>query len=410
MAIGIDFGTTKTMVSWINPKTGVAETLKGFGRGANFTPSAVYVRRDGEFIFGEEAEYRGSIDPQGTYRKFKLELGCKNTLIKRAGGEYNAEDVTTHFLKYIREVGYKTISRMSDSSEDTVDSAVITVPVVFSLSQRNDLQRAAISAGFQNVQIELEPEAAAEAYVKACPAPFSRALIVDWGGGTLDTAFVERDGHSGFVCDREFSRGRVDIGGEELDRKFIEYVTHEFRKKGAEIPNVKDCICSEMGDDELTLLLGDLYEFHKRILKDKYSLDDKECCTFYPQSRFCDKIRHALDFTQEDYYKSVKEDIEKACDLVNDVMGALPSDRIPQSLLLAGGTCRSPVIQGALKKASGIDQVIVWQNSREAIALGAAYLAQGRVTNEAAPNANENRQPEDPVVIVNPRPSRFRNF
>ena len=53
--IGIDFGTSKTLVSHINPQTKRPETLR-LGRGCDYLPTSVYIDTTGQLFFGDEAE------------------------------------------------------------------------------------------------------------------------------------------------------------------------------------------------------------------------------------------------------------------------------------------------------------------------------------------------------------------
>ena len=61
MTIGIDFGTTKTIVSWANPRNGHVETIKCFNH-KDQIPTCVFVNKNGECVFGEPARLAGMID------------------------------------------------------------------------------------------------------------------------------------------------------------------------------------------------------------------------------------------------------------------------------------------------------------------------------------------------------------
>lgn len=48
LSIGIDFGTTKTLVSFYNETTGKPETIR-LGRGRDYMPTSVYASEEGCF-------------------------------------------------------------------------------------------------------------------------------------------------------------------------------------------------------------------------------------------------------------------------------------------------------------------------------------------------------------------------
>lgn len=392
--IGIDFGTTKTIASWVNPKTRVAETLRCFNHEA-IVPTQVYIPEEGSIQFGEKASLRGTLDSEGTYDRFKLNLGSGDGLVFRQGTIWKAVDLTAKFLQYVKSACADEIGEIC--------GAVVTVPASFSVAQNEELRHAAEVAGFEDVKIALEPEAAAIAYMKMHQCELARALVVDWGGGTLDTALVEKDANGNYVCDRRYSRGRADIGGEEMDRKFVNFVMDRFREKGVRIPDPKTLLDSST--EEAAAGWGEWYNLRKSILKDKCKLDVCESEMFYPVGIRGESVGHNVEISQEDFRQVIKKELDEACELMSEVMRSIPRDMMPEKLLLAGGTCRSRVIQDALREASGLE-IIEWQNSREAVSLGAAYQ-----------DVNVNPEPErveDKICVerpkYNPLASRFRRF
>lgn len=72
--IGIDFGTTKTLVSYIKSRTGEAETVR-LGQGTDHISTSVFIKDNGEMLFGDEADDRLT-EADGVYlRGFKMSLG-----------------------------------------------------------------------------------------------------------------------------------------------------------------------------------------------------------------------------------------------------------------------------------------------------------------------------------------------
>lgn len=347
--LGIDFGTSKTIVSWLNPKTKIAETLKCFDHN-DMLLSVVFVAKDGQVICGEDAERDGLSDPLSVRYKFKLKLGKKDILIRKKINSktiaYSAKDLSCHFFSYIR----KMCQESSELSGAILEDVVITVPIIFSEAQKQDLLEAAKQAGFKNVQIELEPEAAAIAYIKASSINASRALVVDWGGGTFDTTLVTIDAYGNIVCERKFAKGDNRIGGEEIDRKFIDYVIERYKQQGANIPEID--FDGTLDAIEATINATERYRLQKGILKDKCRLDKDDEIKSYPMGGKGNSPLQQITISRKDFCNVAKKELDIACNIVRELLEEIPEDMQPERLLLAGRTCRSKVIQDALKKAS----------------------------------------------------------
>ena len=398
--LGIDFGTSKTIVSWLNPRTKIAETLKCFNHD-DMLLSVVCVTSEDRVICGKDAEQNGLSDPLSVRRKFKLQLGRNDILIRkktRSGVvEYTAKDLVYHFFKYIR----KKCQETSELSGAILEDVVITVPVIFSEAQKQDLLEAAKKAGFKNVQIELEPEAAAIAYIKASSVQTSRALVVDWGGGTFDTTLVTMDSSANIACERKFSKGDCRIGGEEIDRKFIDYIIERYKQQGANIPEID--FDDTLDAAEAIVNMTERYRLQKGILEDKCRLDNVDEIKSYPMGGKGNSPLQQITISRRDFCTVAKKELDIACSIIKELLEEIPADMQPERLLLAGRTCRSKVIQEALKVASGLE-ITEWQNSREAISLGAVYLGNG--TNKSNKNISDlNTQEKDEILEMAESPN-----
>ena len=148
-AIGIDFGTTKTLVSRFNEETGRPQTIK-LGKGKDSIPTAVYVAENGEMLFGEEADDNIEFGPERYCRGFKMKLGrSQPVLVFRKGDrsvKYTAKDLTRVFLGYV-------LHRVEEEvfMGNKVGKVVITCPALFSPMQREELRKAAMEAGLVDV-------------------------------------------------------------------------------------------------------------------------------------------------------------------------------------------------------------------------------------------------------------------
>jgi hypothetical chaperone protein len=102
------------------------------------------------------------------------------------------------------------------------------------------LRQAALLAGFEEVDFELEPAAAALFYEQRLDHP-QNALIFDFGGGTLDIAILRLgDPHDRTV----YANGGIDIAGSDFDRSIIQkrMLTHFGREAVQHMPELYELV------------------------------------------------------------------------------------------------------------------------------------------------------------------------
>lgn len=346
-AVGIDFGTTKTMVSYFNPATGRVELVR-LGRDRDSIPTTVHVDEAGAWTFGEDADDQIELDPEGYCRAFKLHLGERDPVLPRAGE--TAEALATRFLRHVREECERNVFR-----GESVSAATITIPVSFSPARKTSLKRAAEAAGFTSVAFLPEPEAAGTAFLRDNPADeFSRALVLDWGGGTLDIAVICRDSNGAILADSHCAEGRDDVGGEEIDRLLLVAGDERWREAfGTSL--------LEAEENEPKLL--------REAEKVKIGLSRKDVVTFRRGPR-------KIEVTRNQFNLLVGDLLDKAADLVKSALAKnIAQDKpAPDAILLIGGTSQTPIVREAMEKEFSGIHVFSWHHSHEAVALGATGL------------------------------------
>ena len=361
IAIGIDFGTTKTMVSYLNPATGRPELVR-LGRDRDSIPTTVHVDESGTFLFGEDADDQIETDPEGYCRAFKLHLGEQDPVLLRS--DETAESLVARFLRRVKEECEQTVFH-----GESITSATITIPVIFSPARKAALQRAAEAAGFSSVSFIPEPEAAGTAFLRDNPADkFSRALVLDWGGGTLDIAIISRDERGTIHADRHCAEGRDDVGGEEMDRGLLENLNAVWIKTfGSELLSA---------DESEPKLL-------REAEKVKIGLSRK---AFVPFRRGPKRI----DIPREQFNVMVEQLLAAAVELVRSALSKNKANGNPEpdAILLIGGTCQSPVVREPMEKAFPNLRVLSWHHSHEAVALGATAVPKPE-TEKSAPIQEE---------------------
>ena len=235
--IGIDLGTTNSCVSVLE---GAKPIVIANSEGRNTTPSVVAFKEDGERLVGDPAKRQAIMNPTGTVFSIKRFMGeqydhvegdvkrMPYKVIKDASGQPRVE-VNKH--EYTpQEISAMVLQKMKQTAEDylgtTIDEAVITVPAYFNDSQRKATKEAGEIAGLKVQRIVNEPTAAALAYGLDKDASDKKIAVFDLGGGTFDISILELgDG----VFEVKSTNGNTHLGGDDFDRKIIEWLVEEFK-------------------------------------------------------------------------------------------------------------------------------------------------------------------------------------
>jgi molecular chaperone DnaK len=240
IAIGIDLGTTNSVV---------AAVIDGLPRvipsrsGQLLTPSVVALARNGKRLVGHVAKRQAITNPEAT-------VFAAKRLIGRRWGSREVEDAR-RFLPYplepgpegndvrvvlggrpwaIPEISAAVLAELKADAEAffsrPVSKAVVTVPAWFDDGQRQATRDAGRIAGLEVLRIVNEPTSAALAYGSQKDVK-GTIVVFDLGGGTLDISVLEvREG----VFDVVAVGGDTYLGGEDFDRRVVEWLVFQFAK------------------------------------------------------------------------------------------------------------------------------------------------------------------------------------
>src|SRR5438094_293429 len=238
--IGIDLGTTNSCVAVMEGKN--AKVIKN-SEGMRTTPSMVAFTESGERLVGQSAKRQAVTNPENTFFAIKRLIGRRFTdpMVKKdidlvpykiMSGDNGDAWVESRGKKFApSQISAFILQKMKETAEaylgETVTQAVITVPAYFNDSQRQATKDAGRIAGLEVLRIINEPTAAALAYGMEKKGTGVIA-VYDLGGGTFDISVLEiGDG----VFEVKSTNGDTFLGGEDFDKKIIDYLADEFKKE-----------------------------------------------------------------------------------------------------------------------------------------------------------------------------------
>jgi molecular chaperone DnaK len=248
--IGIDLGTTNSVVATV--RDGVPRVIPNRS-GQLLTPSIVAVAKNGKRLVGALAKRQAITNAENT-------IFAAKRLIGRRWGSREVEDAR-RVLPYelvpgpegndvrvtlsgrpvsVAEVSAMVLAELKADAEAwfgrPVSKAVITVPAYFNDGQRQATKDAGRIAGLEVLRIINEPTSAALAY--GFGKELERKVVVfDLGGGTFDVSILDI-GKS--VYDVVGVGGDTYLGGEDFDRRVIDWLTFVFAKDHGGIDLRKD--------------------------------------------------------------------------------------------------------------------------------------------------------------------------
>ena len=230
-AIGIDLGTTNSIVAYVSDGSPVALLTCD---GVPLLPSVVYYAPEGGVSVGRAAVSHALAEPQRTLASVKrfMGRGADDPETRRLGAYRFRPPANDEERRVVRfdvggsvvtpvEVAAEILKSLRQSAVEklrSVGGAVITVPAYFDDAQRQATKDAGRLAGLEVLRLLNEPTAAALAYGLERRKNGTFA-VYDLGGGTFDvTVLVLDDG----VFQVKSTGGDSALGGDDMDRALAE--------------------------------------------------------------------------------------------------------------------------------------------------------------------------------------------
>jgi molecular chaperone HscA len=356
--VGIDLGTTNSLVAFINPE-GKPQVINDTGKGV-LVPSVVHFQTDGSLIVGNEAKEFLISDPQNTIFSVKRLLGRSfkdiqehsdlfsykiidddsESLVKiKAGDKYFTPiELSGMILKELKE-------RAEHALKTAVNRAVITVPAYFNDSQRQATRDAGKLAGLDVLRIVNEPTAASLAYgIGLDPEEEKIIAVYDLGGGTFDVSILKIQNG---IFEVLSTNGDTFLGGDDFDRAIVNYWIEQ----------------NQLGDEVMTSSLS-------QALRLKAEEAKKALSTQNIFNGFVDNIPCAI--TKQKFEELILPRVDQTITCCkNALKDAGLSAADIQEVVMVGGSTRTPMVKKMVATFFGKevhDQI----NPDEVVALGAA--------------------------------------
>jgi molecular chaperone HscA len=364
MIVGIDLGTTNSLVAIIHPENRQPVTLKEHDS-SSLVPSVIYFNELGSAIVGEEAKKHLEIEPQNTIFSAKRLMGKSYADVKQHADffSYKVIDDNTESLVKV-QVGNQFYSPIELSSfiltelknraehilKTPVTKAVITVPAYFTDAQRQATRDAGKLAGLDVLRIINEPTAASLAYgLGVDPTQEKTIAVYDLGGGTFDVSILKI---SNGIFEVLSTHGDTYLGGDDFDKAIVDYWLEQFNISKDELQQNKSLAQGlRLRAEKAKKILSTEDVFKTSFNGDELSIS---------KATFEALIEPLIQRTIQSCINAL-HDAELTASLIDDVV-------------MVGGSTRVPIVKQTVSAFFGKavhDEV----NPDEVVALGAAIQA-----------------------------------
>jgi len=363
MDLGIDFGTTRTVVAVADrgnfPVVGF-ETPEGDVY--DHFPS-VAASNGTSLVFGHEAVAKLDEPGWSGLRGFKRLLArpdaAQHPIVDIGGVRIGLDVLLVSFLTALREALVHRSNCPCPGQRASELQAYVAVPARASSAQRFLTLEAFGRAGFTVKGLLNEPSAAgveyAHRYSKTFTANRSRVLVYDLGGGTFDISLVEMGEHDHTVLD---NAGVNDLGGEDFDRTLLALALEQ----------------SGPQQTDPTILLE-----RARVAKEALS----------PNSRRVpiDLDDSTVAVPTKDFYEAARSLVDRTIDTIGEVLPNGAKERFDTTELagvyVVGGGSDLPAVSRQLKEVFGR------RVKRSAYASGATAVGLAIAASNQAPVVHE---------------------
>jgi molecular chaperone DnaK len=369
--VGIDLGTTNSLVAYIDPQTSAPKCIPG-PNGSTLCPSIVSLDPDGSVIVGEPARRRLLTQPERTIYSvkrlmgrgvvdiqdelklfpFRIDSTSKNVIRVRLGDKFFTPPEISAFI--LRELRNWAEAYFGES----VERAVITVPAYFNDAQRQATKDAGKLAGLEVLRLVNEPTAAALAY-GLHEKRRGHVAVYDLGGGTFDISILKLiSTMEGDIYQVLSTNGDTHLGGDDIDNLLVAHLKQD----------IMDLHCVD-----ISLRLDLIQELRKVFIAVKHELSEKESAVI--RLPLPNGALYATGLSQAAFEEWIGPIVDRTMGPVRQALadGKLKPSEIDE-VVLVGGATRTPLIRRTVQEYFD-RRPHTELNPDEVVALGAAVQA-----------------------------------
>lgn len=347
MIVGIDLGTSNSLVAFIN-REGKAEIIIN-ERGSRLTPSVVYFKNEQEVMVGELARSQLILKADRTVSSIKREMGT-NYQVDMGERSYTPPEISALILR-------KLLQYAQEYLEQEITAAVVTVPAYFNDNQRQATLLAGELAGIRILKLLNEPTAAALAY-GVNREEKENILVLDIGGGTFDITLMA---YQDEVCQVLCIGGSSQLGGLDFDKQMVTHILETFKMSSG----------IDLSADPIAL-----QQIHINAEKAKVDLSSvNECSILVPYITMGAQGPVHLNQTlrREEFNHICSHLFKEITELIEQTFTrAGVSKEWVQAVVLAGGASRMAGFKDLVKQLFPGVELRAEINPDEVVALGAA--------------------------------------
>lgn len=356
--VGIDLGTTNSLVAIIHPESKIPVALKEHNS-SSLVPSVIHFQNNGNLVVGNDAKQFLITDPAHTIFSAKRLMGKtyadidnassfaykiiddKDKLVKVQVDDrfYSPVDLSALILKQLK-------AQAEHILKTPVTKAVITVPAYFNDAQRQATRDAGKLAGLDVLRIINEPTAASLAYGFGINKTDVKTIAVyDLGGGTFDISILNINNG---IFEVLATNGDTHLGGDDFDAAIVNYWMQQYSFEGN-------------ADDTRQQL---------RLLAEEAKKNLTENAVFNAQWK-----GHTITLTKAAFEEIILPVLNKTIACCSSAIkdSGLAKNEIDE-VVMVGGSTRTPLVKKMVGEFFG-KQVNDKVNPDEVVALGAAIQA-----------------------------------
>jgi len=349
--VGIDFGTTNSLISYVH--SGVARVITDEYNKRKI-PSVIAITKNAEIIIGTKAaglvnkkdalviksikrllgkKYK-DISENNPLKQFMSETSDGNICFAINGNQFSVVALVGEIFKKLRSLIYEYLGK-------SIVNAVVTVPAYFDEVQRRMVKSAADMAGIKVIRIINEPTAAALAY-RLDKVKLGTYVVYDFGGGTFDVSVLK-------IQDRIVrviaTGGDPNLGGDDIDIILARYLNDKFE-------------CDKPTSDWIET---------SREMKEALSSSD---------SVVIERDGKTITMTNKDFDLLIHELIDKTIVILKDTIdrSGISEENI-DGIILAGGSTRIKSVEEKLSAILPNKDFLKFIDPDEVVAIGAATQA-----------------------------------